>query len=192
MRSYRTVGAIVLCVAAGAAAFMAAAASGRRGAQHAHATRNALCRWLQLSPKQGDKVQQADPAFQSETASLSATLQQEREKLASLLDNPDTPDDAILAQEEKVIAAHNALERRVMLHLLAVRPYLDRRQQRRLMGLCASGVRQAARRRWRGGRKASSDSSCSSCDDPTGRSKAQGRGRHGRGSRHPSEKPSSK
>ncbi len=176
MKNLRILGAAVLCLAAGAAGFVAAA--GRSGSAPG---RDPLCCWLRLSSQQSEKVRRADPAFDADAARLSAALRREREKLAALLDRPQSPDDAILAQVEKVIAAHNALERRVVRHLLAVRPYLNPGQQRRLMGLCANGVRQAARRRWRGGRGESTKSECGPQEKTNGYGRGRGRGGRGRG-----------
>lgn len=164
---------LALSVVAGLVAFYATAAPGSKSDEPSAPGRQ-LCKWLQLPSEQADAVQRADPEFDEESRKLSKALCQARETLAGLLDDPGTPDGFIMAQVEKVIVAHNVLERRVVKHLLAVRQHLDRRQRRRLMGLCAKGVRRAARCRWRGG--------SGEARQPVGAADSRGRGRReGRG-----------
>ena len=141
--------AAVLAVAAGVAAFLATSAPGRQGGRGRQA---ALSRWLDLSAERAEAVRKADPDFQQESDLLTANLAAEREKLAALIEDPASSDKQILEHVERVIAAHDALERRVARHLLAIRPHLTAGQQKRLMGLCANGVREAGRQ-WRRGRR---------------------------------------
>ncbi|HUW82624.1 MAG TPA: hypothetical protein VMZ31_07465 [Phycisphaerae bacterium] len=102
-----------------------------------------LARWLELSPERQQAVEQADPDFSAESAELRQTLVDERIRLAALLENLDTPDEPILEQVERVIEAHDKLERRIARHVLAIRPHLTPAQQRELMSVCAGCVRQA-------------------------------------------------
>jgi len=128
---------------------------GARATDHARGPRRygILARWLGLSPQQLRVVEHDDPHFAREAAELDAQLRHEQEKLAALLEAISTPDEQILEQLERVIAAHAALERRVARYVLKIRHHLSPDQQRRLLGLCASGVRKAAGRQWRGSRQ---------------------------------------
>ena len=141
--------AAALAVAAGVAAFLATPQSGGRGRGGGRA---ALSQWLELSPERDEAVRKADPDFEQDSELLTANLAAEREKLAALLGEPASTDQQVLDRVERVIAAHNSLERRVAKHVLAIRAHLTAEQQQRLMGLCASGVRRAAGRPWRRGR----------------------------------------
>lgn len=112
----------------------------------------ALYRWLNFSIEQADQVAAADPGFAAEAGQMEKSLVADRDKLASMLDDPGTGNPELEAQFERVIASHNALERRVAKHVLAIRPYLTAAQQKQLMGLCAQSVREAGRGRpsWAG------------------------------------------
>jgi len=107
--------------------------------------------WLGLPTGQCQTLCGIDPGFIREARALAADLREQREGFASLLEDPQSADDAILAQSEKVIAAHNALERRVVRHLLLIRPHLTPAQHQRLMRLCAEGVRRGPDFRCNGG-----------------------------------------
>lgn len=135
--------AVALAVAAGVTAFLATPSGRGRGRRGHHA---ALSRWLALSPERAQAVREADPDFEQDVDLLTANLQGEREKLADLLDDPTSPNEQVMERVERVILAHNALERRVASHVLVIRPHLTAEQQKQLMGLCASGVRRAAGR----------------------------------------------
>lgn len=144
--------AVGVALAAGIVAFLATPkGDGRQGGQ-GQGGRGPVAEWLQLEPARAEAVQKADPGFDTESQGLTTGLNAEREKLAALLDDPKSADPQVLDQVERVIAAHNALERRVAKHVLAIRPHLTAEQQKRLMGQCASGVRRAAGRPWRRGR----------------------------------------
>ena len=137
----------VVAVAAGVGAFLATPKlAGDRGQGQP------LARWLGLSAEQAEAVKKADPVFEGDADRQTAALGAEREKLAALLDDPKSADDQVMKQVERVIDAHNTLERRVAKHVLAIRSSLTADQQKQLMGLCASGVRRAAGRQWRRGR----------------------------------------
>ena len=136
-----------VAVAAGVGAFLATPKlAGDRGQGQP------LARWLGLSAEQAEAVKKADPVFEGDADRQTAALGAEREKLAALLDDPKSADDQVMKQVERVIDAHNTLERRVAKHVLAIRSSLTADQQKQLMGLCASGVRRAAGRQWRRGR----------------------------------------
>ena len=153
-----------VALAAGIAAFLA---TPKRDGLQGQGGRGPVAEWLQLEPERAEAVEKADPGFGAESKGLTGELTAEREKLAALLDDPKSADPQVLGQVERVIAAHNALERRVAKHVLAIRPHLEPAQQKQLLGLCAQGVRRAAGRYWRGGRGGEED--------------ARGRGRGGQG-----------
>jgi rubredoxin len=101
-----------------------------------------LGEWLDLPTEQCRPLCGVDPDFKAEARALAADLREQREAFASLLEDTQSTDEAILAQSEQVIATHDALERRVVRHILLIRPHLTPAQQQRLMGLCAEGIRQ--------------------------------------------------
>jgi Spy/CpxP family protein refolding chaperone len=137
----------------------------RRGRQHAMAV------WLELDDAQAEAVQMADATFHSDSARLAETLTEERAKLAAALEDAAASDQAILDQVERVIAAGNALERRVARHVVAIRPSLTPGQQRKLMGLCAQNVRRCGSQgggRGKGGGRGRGDSSANAAPQTPG------------------------
>jgi len=136
-----------------------------------------LQRWLGLSEERARLVREADATFPDEAAELSEKLDAARHRLAELLEDPGASDDQIMVQVERVITAHDALERRVARHVLAIRPHLSAEQQKRLMGLCAHGVRRCCGRPWRSG---------SEVDSAAGEP-AEGRHRHRHGGAGPQD-----
>ena len=139
----------------------------------------ALSGWLRLLPDQIKDVANVDPAFAEELPKLEAALEVERETLATLFENPDIDDDAITAQVERVIAAHDRVERRVARYLLAIRPHLTAEQREQLFDACADGIREAGGKRWRHGRGGGTGEDDLSDD----RGRGRGRGGAGRGRR---------
>lgn len=111
----------------------------------------ALMDWLQVPTDQRAEIQQHDPAFAQDLKTLRQTLADRRADLAAALDDPTTPDPAIRAKLEALIAADANLERRAADYLLAVRHRLSPEQKKRLFGLCAEGVRQGVNCPWRQG-----------------------------------------
>jgi len=101
------------------------------------------------SQKTADQVSvswlaEADPSvikleekFDKEVDGLIENLLQEQKNLASVIEDPCTPDESILAQDENVIAAHERLLRRVGEHITTLRLELPGEQRKRLMDLCA-------------------------------------------------------
>ena len=151
-----------LSLAAGMGSFLATQAVGtagegwQPGGGFEHGVHEPLIRWLELSDEQAGAMRKADPTFGDEAEALSAELDRQREKLAGLLELVTASDQQIMAQVERVIAAHDTLERRAARHVLKIRHHLTPDQRRRLMGLAAGGVREARRYRWRGARGAGS------------------------------------
>lgn len=97
--------------------------------------------WLKLSSAQREAIQQQDPSFETDAAALGKTVSERRAALATLLENPDSTNEQILAQIDQVNEAEHALEKRVINYLLAVREHLTTDQQLRMMGLAANCVR---------------------------------------------------
>ena len=151
MRLPRTGVVVAVAVLAGLVAFLATVSA--RGAA-ARAQQRPLGRWLGLSAQQAADVEKADPDFTADSEELTSDLSDRRQRLAALLEDPQATADQITKQVEAVIEAQSALTRRVTRHVLAIRPILVAEQQKELMGLCATGVREAAQWRWRGGRGA--------------------------------------
>ncbi len=136
-----------------------------------------LGRWLQLAPRQLEQLRHVDPAYSEERQRLEVALAGERERLAQLFEQNVAGDEQILAQVERVIEAHDALERRVARFLLALRPHLTADQAHRLFERCASGVREAGGWRWRHGQSAASEQPRRRGGPPEGRGPARGRER---------------
>jgi Spy/CpxP family protein refolding chaperone len=108
-----------------------------------------LLDWLQATPAQRAELRRHDPAFADELPRLRAELAARRHSLATVLEDPGTPDEEIMARVEAVLEARNTLERRVARYLLAVREHLTPDQQQRLFSLCAESVRRGPGWRWR-------------------------------------------
>ncbi len=161
----------LLVVLAGVGAYTATVAS-RSTSQSAMSNDDAteaLWSWLNASADQRSQLREADAGFASELKQLKAEVAANRAVLASLLEKPEATNDQIMAGLEKVIAANNALERRVAQYLLAVRKHLTVEQQRRLLNLCAEEVRRGRGHQW-GRQQESQDGNAQ-----------PGRGRFGRG-----------
>jgi len=91
---------------------------------------------------------EADPSvikleeqFNQEVDGLIENLLREQKSLASVIEDPCTPDESILSQDENVIAAHERLLRRVGEHVATLRLKLPWAQRKRLMDLCAEVLR---------------------------------------------------
>lgn len=143
---------------------------------------------LELSPEQESTIGKADPNFRPEARSLAAKLDAEHNKLAELLEDAGAGREAVMAQVETMMLAHNALERRVAEHVMEVREHLSPQQRAKLMSLMAERVRVTRNRmnrcRWGWGRN------CKNGKCPSGRCRRTGphsRGEHGAGARCPHE-----
>jgi len=138
MRRLTLVLILPAAIAVGVGAFIATVYSGD---SHPAGPRCPVGEWLRLPTDQCKTLCGADPGFRDEAADLADRLHEERQALASLLEDPATPGEQILDQVERVITAHAALERRVAQHLLAIRSHLTPAQQQRLLQFCAEAVR---------------------------------------------------
>jgi hypothetical protein len=98
---------------------------------------NRLASLLQLDQEQVNLLNQEDADFETESIDLRNRLLAERAKLLTMFEDPGSGDDQLLQQIEKLIAAHSAIERRVVRHVLVLRPYLTGEQQKWLIGLCS-------------------------------------------------------
>jgi hypothetical protein len=113
---------------------------GRRGAGEGlgmrRAIRQRLANSLDLNERQVSLLNQEDADFETESRQLRDILFAERAKLLSMFEDSGTSGDQLLRQIEKLIEAHSAIERRVVRHVLVLRPYLTGEQQKWLIGLC--------------------------------------------------------
>ena len=159
----------------GAVAIAVAAAGFVLSSRTTAADGDPLAQWLELDRGSASSLRQADPTFEADAARLRQTLETQRDQLASVMGDPQSSDAAILGQVERVIEAHNALERRVARHVVAVRSILTPQQQRQLMDLCAESVRQGGQQRWRHGQQGETDVR------GRGNGPGDGRGRFGAG-----------
>ena len=98
--------------------------------------RQRLANSLELTEKQVRLLYQEDADFETESAALRDTLLAERARLLSMFEDPESRDDQLLQQIERLITAHSAIEMRIVRHVLVLRPYLSGEQQKWLIGLC--------------------------------------------------------
>jgi len=98
--------------------------------------RNRLANHLRLDERQISLLHEEDADFEAETTDLRNVLLTERARLLSMFEDPESGDDQLLEQIEKLVAAHSGIERRVVKHVLVLRPYLTVEQQKWLIGLC--------------------------------------------------------
>jgi len=96
---------------------------------------------LKLGAQQEKVINEADPSFLTDAARLASNLDAMQESLGSLLSDLGSDRQEVLAMVDKMMLAHNALERRVAEHVLEVREHLTPQQRRTLMGLMADRVR---------------------------------------------------
>ena len=135
MTRIQTIVVGLLALAAGAGSFVA----GRSVGQTLPAPHAARTCPVELDPSCND------PDFHRQGATLRADLAEQRHALAGLLEDPASSDETLTRQVERVIAACDALERRVARHVLAIRRHLTPSQAKQLMGLVAEGVRSAGK-----------------------------------------------
>ena len=131
----RTIAFTLLVVACGGASFvgtrLAATASEKTG-------RDASVSWIAETSPSAMKLEER---FNKEADGLIEDLLQDQKKLATLIEDPCTTDQTILAQVEHVISAHERLLKRVGEHITTLRSKLPAAQRERLMNLCADVVR---------------------------------------------------
>lgn len=112
-----------------------------------------LLNWLNVSAGEREELAKHDVNYESDLARLRSQLSERKSDLAATLEKPGSADQAIREGMEAVIAANDALQRRVVEHLLLIRDHLTPAQQQQLLSLCAEGLRQGPRGGWRGGER---------------------------------------
>ncbi len=93
-----------------------------------------------LSEASGAAIE-LEERFGAELDGLIANLTAEQKLLASVLEDPCTPNEVVLEHTENVIGAHKHLMRRVGEHVVELRRKLPASNQDYLMSLCAETVR---------------------------------------------------
>ena len=97
---------------------------------------NRLANRLRLTQEQVNKIQQTDPNFAAESNVLYEELTNERQKLLSVFENPQSSDSELLQQIDNLISIHGRVERKIAEHVLVLRSFLTIDQQKWLIGLC--------------------------------------------------------
>jgi hypothetical protein len=95
-----------------------------------------LARRLRLDEGQISILRDKDSGFETDSIRLRDILLAERTKLLVLFEDPQSTDEELLQQIDKLILAHGQIERRIAEHVLVLRPYLTVEQQKWLIGLC--------------------------------------------------------
>lgn len=170
-------GLLALVFIAGTGAYALRQSLGARAPQAADCTRH----WLSLSRGQCEQIQQDDPGFHEDAQALSQSLREHQQALIADVSDATTPAEQIRAQAEAVVEAHQALMRRIVQHLLAVRRHADVRQCTLLNQLYANVVQPTALRNGAGPRR--QRRGYGGPPWAQGQSEGQGRGM-GRGQRH--------
>ena len=93
-----------------------------------------------LSEASGAAIE-LEERFAAEVDGLTASLAAGQKFLASVLEDPCTPNEVVLERTEDVIGAHKHLMRRVGEHVVELRGKLPASNQDYLMSLCAATVR---------------------------------------------------
>jgi len=94
--------------------------------------------WLSEASSAAIKLEER---FEAELEELITNLAAEQKFLASVLEDPCTPNEVVLERTENVIGAHKHLMRRVGEHVVELRGKLPASNQDYLMSLCAETVR---------------------------------------------------
>ena len=98
--------------------------------------RDRLARRLRLDERQVSILWDKDSDFEADSMRLRDILLAERTKLLAIFEYPQSTDEELLQQIDKLILAHSQIERRIAEHVLVLRPYLTVEQQKWLIGLC--------------------------------------------------------
>ena len=109
---------------------------GRGGYGMRMGARDRLARRLGLNEEQVSILQDKDSGFETDSERLRDALLAERTTLLALFEAPDSTDEELLQQIDKLISAHSRIERRIAEHVVVLRPYLTVEQQKWLIGLC--------------------------------------------------------
>lgn len=138
---------VAVAVAVGAVAFCAGRAVTARQRSREHSGGRG---WLHDAPV--DAVQ-ADRDFERQTRQRADAVRAEQVALLSILADPCSPREQVLAQADRVVESRATLLRSIGRHLVQLRDSLPESQEHRLMQFCAHSLRGSAQRRyrWRGG-----------------------------------------
>ena len=135
MNKNRTIALIVIAIVCGAISFVGT----RIAAIGSHKTTDeASIPWL---AEAAPSVIELEEKVNKEVDGLIEDILREQKSLASVIEDPCTPDESILTQAENVITAHERLLRRVGQHVATLRLKLPGAQRKYLMGLCAEVLR---------------------------------------------------
>jgi len=180
MKHLSVIGIVTAALISGATSYIFARYPSSEPAAQA---RQPMSQLLTLSAQQEQAINEAAPSFQTDAARLASDLDAVQENLACMLDDPAIDRQEAMATVEKMMLAHNALERRVAEHVLEVREHLEPQQRKALMGLMAERVRDTQNRmqrcRWGWGRGTGSGSGSGS-GRGSGGGQGGGNGRGGR------------
>lgn len=93
---------------------------------------------LALDDEQMANAAEKDPGFDEQCREYCMQLTMKRGELLAAFENDQASNDEILRKTDELIKAHTTLERRIISHILILRPFLTGEQQRLLVGLCGS------------------------------------------------------
>jgi len=97
---------------------------------------NRLAHRLMLNEEQARVLGEKDPGFEADSLRLRDVLLAERAKLLSAFEYPQSSNEGLLQQLDRLISATSEIERRIAEHVLVLRPHLTVEQQKWLIGLC--------------------------------------------------------
>ena len=97
---------------------------------------NRLAHRLRLNEEQARVLGEKDPGFEADSLRLRDVLLAERAKLLSAFEYPQSSNEGLLQQLDRLISATSEIERRIAEHVLVLRPHLTVEQQKWLIGLC--------------------------------------------------------
>ena len=113
-----------------------------------------LDRWLGLSSRQRQSLDETNRTFAEEAQELTVVYQGHRQKLARLFADPNSSEESIRNQVQIVLESNNTLLRCVVGHILDIREHLTEDQCRQFTGLCYGAMCGQGRGRWaQSGRK---------------------------------------
>ncbi|MCY2925776.1 MAG: hypothetical protein NT031_10110 [Planctomycetota bacterium] len=87
---------------------------------------------------------EADPEYRAQIRQLNEDVRRQRKEFARLLEQPQLSDQLVKEQSEKVIAAQNALQRRVVAHVLKIQGALPPERRAVLLRMMASRLGERA------------------------------------------------
>ena len=107
------------------------------GFQHGNKRRYCgLTRRLQLTENQLAISQEKDPGFENDIQKLRTSLFTERQNLIAMINGEENPNQELTKQCTRLIDAYNSLEKRLINHILIMRPYFAKDQLMEMTGMC--------------------------------------------------------